>query len=344
MAARARRKPTIEKQLMEARRKLASSGCGKPRMETIFNFVVHGLFLEQRMPDGDVLDVGASDGTWACMYACMQPKRTVRAMDPSTEMLRRLNQSCRQPNVRSYLGAVSNVSGFVQNTNRFYIGTLNVSAGGNVPLFTIDRLFEQWRSTLGFAHLDLEGYELDAVRGGATTLARDRPIVSTEVHVGQPSARDVFDHFKSLDYQTFVIQEKCGVTPGCRNLLNIPNELLVQLRDSPVLNLALHGDMLIWANSAYFAAQRSKQLANSTRGASRQASSLHTWLHTTIVPEGQRQAIAAKRPRERVWPWENSVRFPGLKFAPGEFRSLPDSPGSLRASRGTSPHRGARSL
>ena len=63
-----------------------------------FNDIIHGMFADGSMPPGDVVDAGAHKGQWACMYACLQPARTVRAIDPSPAKV--ANLACR-PLVRT---------------------------------------------------------------------------------------------------------------------------------------------------------------------------------------------------------------------------------------------------
>ena len=65
--------------------------CAKPSSELTFNSIVHGLFNEPgAIPAGDIFDAGAQDGTWACMYACQQPNRTIRAVDPLARLVARI--------------------------------------------------------------------------------------------------------------------------------------------------------------------------------------------------------------------------------------------------------------
>ena len=54
----------------------------------------------------------------------------------------------------------------------------------DVPVRTIDSLFAEWGSSLGFAHLDVEGSEQAAIGGMREVLRRDRPVLSVEVHAG----------------------------------------------------------------------------------------------------------------------------------------------------------------
>ena len=41
------------------------------RIELTMNSIVAGLFHEQRIPPGAVVDAGAHDGSWSCLYAVL---------------------------------------------------------------------------------------------------------------------------------------------------------------------------------------------------------------------------------------------------------------------------------
>ena len=75
---------TIAFQLIRA----SSQGCEYAgRTERSFNAIVFSLFKQGYLPAGDVLDVGAHDGSFSCMYACFDTNRTVHAVDPSPTMI-----------------------------------------------------------------------------------------------------------------------------------------------------------------------------------------------------------------------------------------------------------------
>lgn len=64
---------------------LASLGapkCAAVKSEIFANALVRMLMKEGSLPDGAILDVGANDGTWTCMYAEMDANRTVVAVEP----------------------------------------------------------------------------------------------------------------------------------------------------------------------------------------------------------------------------------------------------------------------
>ena len=243
--------------------------CNKPMSELSFNAIVHGLFNEPgAIRSGDVLDVGARDGSWSCMYACQQPERTVRAVDPSRKLVRTLG-SCMKAhrNLRTYVAAVSNASGVLHGKTEGGVGfdmsiqigdiqqssaarTDNSNPAHDVAVRTIDSLVEEWNSPLGFAHLDLEGMEALAVLGMRSTLARDRPVFSMELAAHHPAAETLLRLVQSLSYTSYVVQEQCGMRFDCRNVINFPNEHLHNLLDSPTLDLAARYSVIAFVNAS----------------------------------------------------------------------------------------------
>ena len=78
-----------------------AASCHKPRTERTLNSIVEGMFREDLMPPGSILDVGANDGQTACMLACFDRNRTVHAIDPSPVLVGKMR--CQWPNMKSPL-------------------------------------------------------------------------------------------------------------------------------------------------------------------------------------------------------------------------------------------------
>ena len=102
----------------------------------------------------------------------------------------------------------------------------------NFTVYTIDELFMmRWPGeTLGFAHLDVEGSELSVLHGAVATIARDRPLLMTEVHVhrNRSLAVAVTAQAEQYGYQSWLVDEACGQRQDCRNVLHVPHSRVRQ--------------------------------------------------------------------------------------------------------------------
>ena len=196
---------------------------------------------------GYVLDAGANDGSTARMLARAFGSRHIRtlAMDPLMQNARSIEaMRLREPAVgaavdsmHAGLGAVNgSVGHYPQHMDRGH-GNIQLqinawdarrNAGeSSYPIVTIDALFApETRRQLVFAHLDMEGSEHLALRGGMVTLARDRPIVAVEMYKDFLPAvfNETRDVFKRLSYRMFTVDEHVGGIKDGRNAVMVPTE------------------------------------------------------------------------------------------------------------------------
>ena len=257
--------------------------CKFPPTERSFNTIIQGLFNEGLVPAGDVLDAGAHRGHWACLYACYQPFRYVRALDPTPSKIANMECNTGRPHrLHKYVRAISNASGsiYVEDSPGLwghgrgsYASADNVVAPKNSSKFVVrvntssldDLFLREWRSRLGFAHLDLEGHELHALEGGWRTIQRDLPIISTEVSSSRSFrqrneraraaarreaqlAGPLLAKLRSLGYVSFMVMEVTGVYWHRRNVLSLPLARLPQMMGSPTLDLAARGLLMVPVN------------------------------------------------------------------------------------------------
>ena len=197
-----------------------------------------------------------------------------------------------RPNLKGYVAAISNESGWlVRNASvardRRAFAELDVGVGifkklkhrmvarrkggkdrnhDGVAVSSIDDLNAEWGGApLGFVHLDLEGNEHLAVLGMRRVIRRDRPVMSVEVFAAQPSAAELVTLLASLEYTSFVVQEQCGVSFDCRNLLAFPDERLPALLTSPTLDLAARASLIAYVNATsvrYYAGLHERTATN----------------------------------------------------------------------------------
>lgn len=175
--------------------------CQRPRCEVLLHAIICGLFSEQLMPPGSVLDVGANDDEMAAYYACLDPSRVVHALEPSLHLYNALRHtSGRTSNVAALRAGVSSTDHALYGTGtvgvtqeqRIVRGILLVNSklrDPPFPLYRVDSLFARDKPALfagervGLWHLDVDSHELEALRGAVATIRRDQPIFAAELHV-----------------------------------------------------------------------------------------------------------------------------------------------------------------
>ena len=194
-----------------------------------------------------------------------QPQRIVHAVEPLPSNVARMEARWkgRLPNLRTLHGGLGSAGRLVfdqraaSNGSAAGVGAqvegvdsmrrvdeAQANAPGVFRVHRIDDLFSAsglWHGErLGFAHFDVEGGELDVLRGGLETIQRDRPVftVETFVHNHANLTRQLLRVIRNLDYRSFLIEEQCGLPVDCRNIINFPKELLPSFKRSPTLDLA----------------------------------------------------------------------------------------------------------
>ena len=214
--------------------------------EPLLHDVVAALLRHDHLPPGGLLDAGAHLGEFSCFMASLAPRRSVLAVEPvqaNIIAMKKVHAAAGLSNVRHVRGGLgrenkfvrledagaaspgAQVAGLASNAAASH-RTAGQAPSASLELHRIDDLHAA--SPLGFAHLDVEGDELHALHGAAMVLARDRPLVSTELHAQQASgtAARVLAFFGRRNYTSFVVDEECSVRVDGRNALHVPAEWL----------------------------------------------------------------------------------------------------------------------
>ena len=212
------------------------------RKEPIFNSILVALLQSELLPNGSVIDAGAHTGTESCLYARAAPARVVHAIEPLYTNLVHIatTHAARWRNIRPIQAGLGAREETVQPSSGMHaVGQMFTpekvrrrrehSATAAAPLRNLERR-AQWSRTqfvvrrldalfagefagesLALAHLDVEGSELDVIRGGASTLRRDLPIVATElfVHANPAYSVALLALLHDLEYDSFLVEEVC---------------------------------------------------------------------------------------------------------------------------------------
>ena len=219
-------------------RRLCGPGTAVPGSEALLHLLLAGLFGEREVPLGLVIDVGANNGEMACFYASLDSHRTVHAIEPTQKLYSDMLQRYKSvSNMAIHRAGLSSSDALSSAVARSVMGGQGLSLGARekrtdqpFPVYRVDTLFGSGGlfagEKLGFWHLDVEGFELNALRGASSTLARDAPLLAVEVHVhgNRTFTVELLSHLFGIGYSLYVVDEVCGRL-DCRNLLGAPAAL-----------------------------------------------------------------------------------------------------------------------
>jgi FkbM family methyltransferase len=202
----------------------------------VFRLLDTGLISK----DEAILDTGCWIGDNAVPWSLLT-RGPVYAVDPGAmniEYIQTLKGMNPVPNLEPILGAFSDQEEVLETPNgldhcSFVFYKAEGGAKGKpmntVAATTLDALATKsgWVK-LGFIHLDVEGMELNVIRGGLGRIRADRPIVTYEVHLEgaeEEGVPEIEKTFKELGYDVYIHDEQLlYCRPDCRNCFAIPVE------------------------------------------------------------------------------------------------------------------------
>ena len=201
------------------------------------------------VPPGAIIDAGANDGQESLWLANLQPSRQIVAVEPLTANVANIHkqkQKLKANNLEVLQGILSNRSGtdtiIEHNHGKWPYNQLNdelrqrstkdqstkdLSKSSELHALTfnvstVDELFAS--RTLGLAHWDVEGAEIEVVQGAMAVLQRDQPFITVETF---PKSKpqlyvQLMRLVGSLGYRSYQIKEICGYPWDCHNVLCVP--------------------------------------------------------------------------------------------------------------------------
>jgi FkbM family methyltransferase len=168
-------------------------------------------------PIQTILDIGANVGFLSILLSTAFPKASIYAMEPSLINCEYLRHNCKEfPNVSIIKKGAYNKAGHARlaspSEDQRHIAKWNANTGQlslygrgtdeeSVELVRIDDLFDN----VDFIKIDVEGAELDVLRGGERLLVECRPILLIELRddtqcMAGRSAAHVTSYLKNLGY------------------------------------------------------------------------------------------------------------------------------------------------
>ena len=162
----------------------AEEECGINLQEPKLRAALKGLFDKRFVKDGTVvIDSGAARGGEGCWLASLLAPRIVHLVEPLPVNVVELYQRFKGSSsvTVTHAALAENSSDKVQYVTTYAKAVQGATA--DIPTHSLDQLFSvEWKGqSLGFLHLDVEGSELKALRGGNHTISRDRPLFTAEL-------------------------------------------------------------------------------------------------------------------------------------------------------------------
>lgn len=184
-------------------------------------------------PGSMMLDVGANVGAYAVVLAKLAPKVQIHCFEPDPAMVARLERNVRlnraHDNVQIHAAAASDVAGkttfhaVVCGSGNHGLSALRKEALGETPStpieveqVTLDETFLAQEETVSVIKIDVQGSELEVLKGARRLLARDRPAIVFEhedaLHRDSDEAlarkRAMGDLFAALDYEVLYVSRR----------------------------------------------------------------------------------------------------------------------------------------
>lgn len=175
----------LERPLRALRRRLLPGADARVRRDAVD---IRHLMARDLEPDSNVIDVGANTGDMLRDMLAHAPRGSHWAVEPIPEMAERLNRAF--PQVRVFHGALSDRPGW----RTFYLVPEHPAWSGfekqdyppgahprkiEVEVKRLDELVGP-AAPCDFVKIDVEGAELEVLRGARETLRRCRPVVLFE--------------------------------------------------------------------------------------------------------------------------------------------------------------------
>ena len=162
------------------------------------------------MSVGDAIDLGANLGlhSWNLGLIVKKTNNTLVSVEPDKRCYTFLNQILSKGNFKNVLitNPVSDESKVVtfyihKDSQRNRIGDDNLTNESiTVQTMTLDAIANGY--TPKYIKIDVEGQDINAIKGGQLTIKTHRPIISTEWNSSYPLEDKIwyYDFFKKLDY------------------------------------------------------------------------------------------------------------------------------------------------
>lgn len=188
------------------------------------------LVLNKIVPkDKPVFDIGANYGDYTYLLEKIVPANKIYAFEPIPDLYKRLKKVFPKSNIFDF--ALSNYEGiatfkipYVNNKMLKSRGTLQLQIKEknetsktiiDVNTITLDKFLENHKlDAIGFIKIDVEGNELNVIKGGVNTIKKYKPTLMIEIEQRhhQEKITHILDMITDLNYSCYFVNKDLNLT------------------------------------------------------------------------------------------------------------------------------------
>lgn len=183
-------------------------------------------YLKEKIPPGKVIiDIGANVGNHLVYFGKFMAPKEIIPFEPHPAALEQLRENIALNNLSSVnqdylgvgLGAKRGSFSLVENMD-IVQASLITSDTGMIQVFALDEMI---KGPVHFIKIDVEGMEMEVLKGARETLMRERPLIMVEVH--DQHEEELTKMLHELGY----VVERHFTGKGYKNCILTPHQLKV---------------------------------------------------------------------------------------------------------------------
>ena len=212
----------------------------RPHAEVLLRKIVYEMYKNDYINSNEsIIDIGSWIGDNSMVWATwLNDDAVVFAVDPSSKNLSYCKMVAEINNIKN-IKLIEAVCAEIAGKKLDFDGSLDHAkfneANSDKCLIskTLDQLILNEKETvIGLLHVDVEGFELQVLKGAQKIIIKDSPAILFEQHISQDDVNAIFKFLKGYNYRIFMINE---VLPGCqldcRNFLAIHSSKKIPILD-----------------------------------------------------------------------------------------------------------------
>jgi len=187
----------------------------KQSLSIVSDFLTNYINIDH---NSTVLDIGANIGNHSLYFSSLFSK--VYAFEPHPKTYKLLEFNCCDLNIDTFNFGLSSEDTTVKfdvdptNMGHAFIidGELNknISSHMEIEVKKLDDLTEIDRTNISLIKIDVEGHELQALKGALTTIKDNRPVILFEQHPHDflNGSSEVVELLRNVDYKFYIIEDR----------------------------------------------------------------------------------------------------------------------------------------